>query len=125
MKQSNGKCGTLGRSFRCAGEGVLTGFATQRNLRIQGSIGALAVLAGLVLGLRAVEWAVLALAIGLVLVAELCNTAIEAAVDVACPDFHDLARLAKDASAGAALVAALTSVAVGVFLFLPRIIALL
>ncbi len=58
-------------------------------------------------------WAVLALAIGMVLFAELLNTAVEAVVDLVSPDEHPLAKQAKDVAAAAVLVAALTAVAAG------------
>ena len=90
-KQAAGLRGRL-ESFRCAGRGISDLVATQTNARIH----AVATLAacGLAawLGLSALEWAVLALAISSVWVAEGLNTALEWACDVASPDFHPLAR---------------------------------
>jgi len=59
-------------------------------------------------------WAIVALAIGLVFAAELLNTALEAVVDLVCPEQHPLAKLAKDCAAAAVLVAALAAAAAGV-----------
>jgi diacylglycerol kinase (ATP) len=70
-------------------------------------IAALVVLlAALFLRVSALEFALLALSILFVLFAELINTAVEALVDLVSPDFHPLAKIAKDTAAGAVLVAA-------------------
>ncbi|NPV09370.1 MAG: diacylglycerol kinase family protein [Anaerolineae bacterium] len=112
-------------SFVCAGRGMSSALASQRNLRIQAVIGAVVVIAGLILNLRALEWAAVVLSMSGVFTAELINTAVERAVDLACPRYDDGARLAKDASAAAALVAALSSVVVGLLVFVPRLAATL
>ncbi|MGQ9553690.1 MAG: diacylglycerol kinase family protein [Anaerolineae bacterium] len=116
---------SLAGSFRCAGRGVLGALVAQRSLRIQVGIGLLAVALGLLLGLSLTEWAVITLSVALVLAAEVFNTAIEAAVDLACPDHNELARLAKDAGAGATLIAAIASVVVGMAVFLPKLFGML
>jgi diacylglycerol kinase len=68
------------------------------------------------------EWVGLILCIGLVLTTELVNTAIETAVDLACPEQHDLARRAKDVAAGAVLIASLTAAIAGTVILLPHLI---
>ncbi|MEM7412654.1 MAG: diacylglycerol kinase family protein [Myxococcota bacterium] len=70
------------------------------------------------------EWAWLALAIGLVWVAEAFNTALEALADVLHPGHHDGVGRAKDLAAGAVLLAAFTSVAIAGFVFVPRVLDL-
>ena len=67
------------------------------------------------------EWGLLVLAIGLVWTAEALNSAVEFAVDLASPDYHELAGKAKDVAAGAVLLAALTAIAVAACVFGPRI----
>jgi undecaprenol kinase len=80
------------------------------------AVAALAVvLLGALLRVSATSWALLALAIGLVLSAELLNTALEAAVDLVSPEDHPLAKQAKDVAAAAVLVASLAALAVAVF----------
>jgi diacylglycerol kinase len=74
---------------------------------------------GLWLGLSRVEWAILALTIGLVWTAEFINTALEATVDLASPDIHPLARIGKDVGAAAVLVAAILSVVIGLLILGP------
>ena len=125
MRQSLRRRESLAGSFRCAGRGLLEAFAAQRSLRIQVSVGLLAVALGLLLGLSLVEWAIITLCVALVLVAEVFNTAIEAMVDLACPNHNELARIAKDAGAGATLIAAIASVIVGMAVFLPKLLEML
>jgi diacylglycerol kinase len=113
------------RSFGFAFAGLAHAWRTQRHLRIHVGIGLLALVFGAALGLDPAEWAVLLLTITAVLVLEMLNTVIESAVDLASPGYHPLAKVAKDVAAGAVLVAALGSVAVGGALFLPRLWRLL
>jgi len=75
------------------------------------------VAAGLIKGLDRLEWALIALAIAAVWTAEAINTAIEAVVDLASPQWHELARRAKDVAAAAVLLAALGAVGVAVAVF--------
>jgi diacylglycerol kinase (ATP) len=111
-------------SFGHAFRGLFYTWETQRHLRVHLALATLAVFLGLILRLGATEWAVLALTIALVLSLELLNTVVEAVVDLVTPDYHPLARVAKDVAAGAVLVSAMGGVAVGAFLFLPRLWAL-
>ena len=70
------------------------------------------------------EWCFLMLGISFVLVAEAFNTAIEALTDLASPNFHKLAKTAKDVGAGAVLLAAVTALVVGLIVFGPKVVAL-
>ena len=78
----------------------------------------IAVSLGYLLGLSALEMVVLT--IGLVVVAEMLNTAVEKIVDLICPQVHPLAKAAKDTAAGAVLAAAIIALAVAYFLFIRR-----
>ena len=106
-------------SFGCASAGFWHVIKTQRNMRIHLAVGAVAVAAGLGLGLDWTQWAVLVLAMGFVLVAEMFNTVAEAALDAATPYYHPLVKVAKDVAAGAVLVTALVSVGVGLLVLGP------
>ncbi|WP_083436660.1 diacylglycerol kinase family protein [Paenibacillus sp. P22] len=78
------------------------------------------------LGLKRTEWALLLLVSALVLAAELINTAIERAVDLACGgELHPLAKLAKDTASGAVLVCAAAAAAVGIIIMGPPLWRLL
>jgi diacylglycerol kinase len=113
------------KSFVYAGQGIAHGFRTQRNMRVELAVAAVVVVAGIAFRITAVEWAVIFACIGLVLSAELINTVTELAVDLLVQRYHPMAKLAKDAGAGAVLIAALASVAVGVAIFGPRLWQLL
>lgn len=115
----------LTRAFRCAASGVRYAFTSQRNLKIQGAIGLLAVVLGFALGISQSEWLAIVLCIMVVATAEIINTAIESVVDLATDTWHPLARAAKDAAAGAVLVASAGSVVIGVIVFAPRVFSLL
>jgi diacylglycerol kinase (ATP) len=105
------------QSFNYAAEGVIHALRTQRNLWIHFAIAATVLIAALAFGVTRIELMLLLIAITFVLVAELVNTAIEAAVDVASTSFDPMAKLAKDIAAGAVLIAALNAAAVGYFVF--------
>lgn len=94
---------------------------TERNAQIEGAIALIVVGLGLWLRISHAEWLVIFVLIALVLSLEMVNTAIEAAVDLAHPAHHPLAKKAKDSAAGAVVVVAIASVAVGIAIFLPRL----
>ena len=101
-------------AFGYAFAGLGTAWRTQRNVRIHAVAAVAVVAAGALLRLAPLAWAVVALAIGLVLTAELVNTAVEACVDLVSPQDHPLAKAAKDVAAAAVLVASLAALAVAV-----------
>lgn len=93
-------------SVNCAIDGILYTVRTQKHMR-QHFLAALVILfTALLLRISPVEFMLLALAISFVLFAELLNTAIEVVVDMISPEFHPLAKVAKDVAAGGVLVAA-------------------
>ncbi len=116
---------TLKESFGYAIQGIRYALASQRNVRIHAAAAIAAVGAGIGFRLEAGEWAVLSIAIFLVLVTEIMNTAIEITVDMFTSEYNSLAKRAKNLAAGAVFLAALNSVSVGACLFGPRIWALL
>lgn len=110
---------SLVESFRAAAAGLLYAACTQRNLRIHLAIAAAVVGMGLWLGLPVGHWAVLVLTMGFVIVSEIFNTVLEALVDLVSPEYHPVAGVVKDATAGAVLLAALVAVAVGLLVLGP------
>lgn len=100
----NGKHPSFVKSFGYAVEGIAEAFKGERNFKVMLALGTLAVVAGFVLRIDALSWVAVLLMTGLVLFAELINTALESVVDLASPDFHPLAKRAKDLAAGAVLV---------------------
>ena len=111
------------RSFGYAFAGIVYIVRTQRNARIEIAVGLGAVVLALWLGLTPVEWAVLAITIALVLALEWINTSLELAVSLASPERNPSAKAAKDVAAACVLLGAIVSVAVGLLLFLPRLLA--
>jgi diacylglycerol kinase (ATP) len=108
---------SLVESFNYAIEGVVHVLRTQRNMRIHFAI-AIAVLAtAAAVGVSKMELIALLLAIAFVLIAEMINSAIEGAIDVATTSFDPMAKLAKDIAAGAVLIAAVNAVAIGYLVF--------
>lgn len=112
-------------SFRYAWAGISYAFRTQRNFRIHTVIAGLAVVLGVILGVSAIELAIVALTCALVMVLELLNTALESVVDLTVQqNYHELAKIAKDCAAGAVLVAAIASILVASLILLPPLFAL-
>ena len=105
---------SLSRLIRAAGAalcGIAAAWRDETAFRQECAIALVLIPAGLLLGESPAERAILAGSILLVLVAELLNTGIEAVVDIASPEFQPLAAKAKNAAAGAALVAVIHAVA--------------
>jgi len=104
-------------SFNYAFEGVIHVLRTQRNMRIHFMIAVGVLVAAVVTGVQRFELIALLLSIAFVLIAEMINTAVEAAIDVATTSFDPLAKLAKDIAAGAVLIATVNAVAIGYLVF--------
>lgn len=109
----------IARSFQFAFAGIGFLIRTQRNARIELVIGALACAAAAWLRIPREQWAIIIFTIALVLILEGVNTAIEAAIDLASPQIHPLAKVAKDLAAGMVLIAAIASVGVGLLILGP------
>ena len=104
-------------SFNFAFQGIIHVLRTQRNMRIHFGIAALVLILAIASGVDRLELIALLLAIAFVLIAEMINTAVEAAVDVATTSFDPMAKLAKDIAAGSVLIATGVAVAVGYLVF--------
>jgi diacylglycerol kinase len=111
-------------SFRFAFDGLVDGAIRDRNLRIHLALGVLAGCFGAAAPLLPAERAILVLCVAAVIAAEAANSALEAAVDLACPRPDERARFAKDAAAGAVLALAVGSVLVLLVVAGPRAAAL-
>ncbi|MBY0216451.1 MULTISPECIES: diacylglycerol kinase family protein [Paenibacillus] len=108
--------------FRNAAEGIVYGFRTQRNVRVHSGVAVIMCSAGFIFGISRTDWMFVLTAIFLVLVTELMNTAVEAAVDLAHPHIHPLAKAAKDTAAGAVLLAAVFAVVIGCMVFFKPVL---
>ena len=112
------------KAFSYAMQGIITVVVSQPNMRIIAVAGVAAFLMGLVLDLDYLEWSFLLLAIFFIWMAETFNSALEFVVDMVSPEFHPLAKKAKDAAAGAVLVAIFLSLCLAVLILLPKFIEL-
>jgi diacylglycerol kinase (ATP) len=108
---------SLLESFNYAFEGIIHVLRTHRNMRIHFAVAAAVLILALAIGVTKLELIALMLSIAFVLIAEMINSAIEGAIDVATTSFDPLAKLAKDMAAGAVLVATINAVAVGYLVF--------
>ncbi len=110
--------GRLG-SFRPAFGGWWHVLRTQPNAWIHAVISLLIIAASFWVELDTLSWALIVLAMALVWITEFANTAVEAVVDLASPDHHPLAKVAKDVSAAAVVIAALAAVVIGILVLGP------
>jgi diacylglycerol kinase len=111
-------------SFRYALAGLRELFRRERNFRIHLLAAALVISLGIVLHMSRTEMVIIILLIAMVLSMEALNTAIERFVDSISEKRSPKAKLAKDTAAAAVLITALTSIVIGVVLFIPKILAL-
>lgn len=116
---------SLARSFACAGNGFLYALCTQRSMKIHIVAAVAAILLGFVLQIGRLEWIAILLCVAAVFSAECFNTALESLVNLVSPEYHELARHAKDCAAAAVLVFACVSVVVAFVVYLPHLASLL
>lgn len=110
------------QSFQYAFQGLKTLWKTQANMRIHLILTTGVVISGLVLEISRLEWCVLLLTFSLVLMAEAFNTALEFLTDLASPEYHPLAKHAKDVAAAAVLLTAFGAAVVGILILGPALL---
>jgi len=108
------------RSFRYAFRGLHVILKEEHNLWIHLFAAFSAIVLGIVFHISRAEWLILVLCIGLVLAAEIMNSAIERLVDLYAPQKSEKAGLIKDIAAGGVLVAAIVALVAGILVFLPH-----
>ncbi len=121
---SRGEWAKFIAGFGYAFSGLWYAIRTQRNMRVHVALALLAILLGIVLRISAVEFALIFVAIIAVFIAEMFNTVFELCVDLASPEYHPLAKIAKDVAAGAVLLNAILAVIIALFVFVPHLWAL-
>lgn len=112
-------------SFGYALQGLVSAFRTERNMKVHVFMMIIVILLGSLLKITCFEWIVCILLFGGVIGAELINTAIEITVDLAMPEKHEKAKLAKDIAAAGVLVFAMVAAIIGGIIFIPKLVALL
>lgn len=110
-------------SFKFAFKGLHAALRSEPHMRLHVLSAVGVVAAGFAFGVSLTEWCLLIGCIGLVVTAEVFNTAIETVVNLVSPTYHPLAGKAKDLAAGAVLVAAITAALTGTIIFLPYLLA--
>ncbi|OGM26590.1 hypothetical protein A3D00_03710 [Candidatus Woesebacteria bacterium RIFCSPHIGHO2_02_FULL_38_9] len=113
------------KSFRFAFEGLKAVFEGEPNFRVHILITFLVLTLAWVLGFSPLEFTILLITIGLVLILELVNTAIEETINLISTEFSPRIKLIKDVAAAGVLLSAILSVIIGVLLFLPKILQVL
>ena len=112
----------LVNSFYYAWQGIKQSYKGEQNLKIHTFIAILVIVFGFFLRISYIEWLVCLVLIGLVLMAEFFNTAIEYVVDLASPKVHPLAKAAKDTASAGVLIMAIISAIIGLVIFVPKLI---
>ena len=107
-------------SFNAALEGFIYVLKTERNMRIHFLMAFFFILLGVYLNFTYIELLALSITITIVLASEMINTAIELMVDMVKSDFHPIARIVKDVSAGVVLLTSVNAVIVGYLLFFRK-----
>ena len=112
----------IANSTKYSIEGLKYAFKNEQSIKLI----IFATLSGLILGvtlqINTIEWIFVAIALGIILATELINTAIEATIDLVSPDFHPLAKIAKDTASAAVFVYTLLGFILAIAIFIPKII---
>jgi diacylglycerol kinase (ATP) len=108
-------------SFNYAFEGIIHVLRTQRNMRIHFAIAFIVLVVALIVNVTKLELIALLISITFVLIAEMLNSAVEGAIDIATTSFDPMAKLAKDVAAGAVLIASTNALAVGYLVFAGKV----
>ncbi|HCI77438.1 MAG TPA: diacylglycerol kinase [Firmicutes bacterium] len=117
------------RTFKGSVKNCLDGISyvtkNEKNFKREIALGIIALILSYILKIDKIEFIIVLTMICLVLTTEIINTAIERAVDLVTKEYHELARIAKDVSAGSVLVTSIFSLIIGIIIFIPKIITLL
>lgn len=122
MKKEKFSIRKRARSFAYAFAGIRTLLRDEHNSRIHVFAMVCVVIAGFLLDISAMEWCVVALCCGGVLMAEALNSAVEALADLVSPEFHPLVKKAKDVGAAGVLMMAIAAATAGLIIYLPKLV---
>lgn len=112
------------KSFRFAYRGLVVAFHDHYHMRVHGIITLMVVATGILIGLSPLEWIAVLLCTGMVIAAEIINSAIEELVNMVSPEFNSSAGRIKDMAAGAVLFASIMAAVAGLIIFIPKILKL-
>lgn len=111
-------------SIKYSVDGLVNAYQNEQSLWLHAMCTIIIVILGFLLQIKFYEWAVIVIALVVVLAVELLNTAIEATVDLVTKEIHPLAKVAKDCGSAAAFVSSIMVFIICCFIFIPKIIAL-
>lgn len=111
-------------SIKYSIQGLVHGYKNEQSLWLHGISSILAIILGIILNISFNQWAIILIALVVVLAVELLNTAIEATVDLVTKEIHPLAKVAKDSASAAAFVSSIVATIICIFIFIPYIIDL-
>ena len=111
-------------SIKYSVQGLVHGYKNEQSLWLHGISSILAIILGIILNISFNQWAIILIALVVVLAVELLNTAIEATVDLVTKEIHPLAKVAKDSASAAAFVSSIVATIICLFIFIPYIIDL-
>ena len=112
------------KSIKYSLDGLMYAYRYEQSLWIHIFATILAVVLGIIFRIRLSEWAIIFIALGIILALELINTAIEAAVDLTTSEIHPLAKIAKDCGSAASFVMSIVSIVISLFVFGPYLMKL-
>jgi diacylglycerol kinase (ATP) len=125
MKQEKFSITTRIKSFQHALNGLKILWTEEHNARIHFLVGIIVVIAGFAFNVSFIEWMLLVIAIGFVIVVEIINSSIENLVDFVSPKKHPHIKKIKDLAAAAVLMSAMTAVVIGLIVFVPKILGMI
>lgn len=110
------------RTFKYSWQGLVYAYKNEQSMWIHAIGTIFTIVLGFIFHLKLTEWAIVFIALGVILASELINTAIEAAVDLCTLEIHPLAKIAKDCGSAATFVLTLVSIVICLFVFVPYFI---
>ncbi len=113
------KFGRLIKSFRFAFSGFLKVFHEEQNFKIQTAVAVMVFILGFYFNINLLEWAMLIFVIGMVMIMEMANSAVERVIDLLKPRIHSYAKEVKDIMAATVMLASIISIIVGIIIFYP------
>jgi diacylglycerol kinase (ATP) len=108
------------KSVKFAFQGAVKLITTEHSIMVQFSIGIIMTIAGFYFHINTSEWLFQIMAIGLIMSVEGLNTAVEKIADFIHPNYHERIGFIKDIAAGAVFFAALTAIAIGLIIYIPK-----
>lgn len=110
------------KSVGFAVKGAFKLITTEHSVMVQSSLVVVMIIAGFVFDISRMEWMLQILSFGLVLGIESINTAVEKIADFIHPEFHDRIGFIKDIAAGAVMFAATAAIAIGLLIYVPKLL---